>query len=224
VIPALPPHAKNAGVMMGAREETADGYEVTFQTNALAPLLLASLLKPNLARAARDKGGAPGSARVVYVSSRLEKRGTFADLTAVPDPKERFQAREGFATFPVYGTSKLGGTALTYELARRWAEEGLQGVCVNACTPGMVHTQLGRFAPAWARYLSWPLRYMLLRPAAKGAETPLWLASSGAEAAVSSGLYFSDMQAIASSEASYDVTAAARLWETCEAMAGEKLG
>jgi len=89
VIPALPPHAKNAGVMMGAREETADGYEVTFQTNALAPLLLASLLKPNLARAARDKGGAPGSARVVYVSSRLEKRGTFADLTCDNAPERR---------------------------------------------------------------------------------------------------------------------------------------
>ena len=88
----------------------------------------------------------------------------------------------------------------------------------------MVHTQLGRYAPAWMQYLSWPLRYMLLRPPAKGAETPLWLATSDDSEAVSSGLYFGDLKAIASSEASYDCTAAARLWETCEAMAGEELG
>ena len=42
------------------------------------------------------------------------------------------QAEVGFSTFKVYGTSKLGGTALTYELARRLRADGDTGVC---CAP-----------------------------------------------------------------------------------------
>ena len=60
-----------------------------WQVNTLGPFLLARLLMPNLAAAATAAGYRPGSARVIYVGSRLEKRGTLADLE-LADVRSRF--------------------------------------------------------------------------------------------------------------------------------------
>jgi len=38
----------NAGVMLGSRRETVDGYEMTFQVNHLGPFLLTNLLRDRL--------------------------------------------------------------------------------------------------------------------------------------------------------------------------------
>ena len=86
-------------------------------------------------------------------------------------PARARQSEAGWTTFKAYGTSKLAGTALTYELARRLAASGVSSM---VCTPGMVNTELSRFAPLLLRALSWPLRFGLLRTPAQGADTPIW--------------------------------------------------
>jgi hypothetical protein len=55
--------------------------------------------------------------------------------------------------------------------------------------------------------------------AEKGAQTSLYLASSPEVAGVT-GKYFVDCQPVPSSEASYDETAARRLWQISEELTG----
>ncbi len=214
----------NAGAMNASWSTTGDGYEATWQVNALAPWLLSTLLLPSLARAAAAAGGAPGSARLVNVGSRLEKTGSLRDVTAQPDARLRFSAAApgAFSTFGQYGTSKAALTALTLELSRR-AATSAPGVAVSLCTPGVVNTELSRFAPLWLRALSAPLRWALLRTPARGADTPVWLASSDDDAARgSNGGYFYDRRPITPSAASSDAATAALLWDTCEAQAAAR--
>ena len=205
----------NAGLMSQAWELTADGFERTWQVNALGPFLLTQLLLPSLLRAADQAGGAPGSARVVNVGSRLEKTGDVqTDLQQVAEPTARFRgAADTFNTFKAYGTSKLALSALTFEQARRCKQHA--GLAVTLCTPGMVNTDLSRFAPLWARALSAPLRWLLLRTPETGAETPVWLSSSTDAAALQSGGYFYDRKTIEASPTARDEAVATALWDTC---------
>ena len=64
-----------------------------------------------------------------------------------------------FDTFKRYATAKQAGTALTFELGRRVksAPRGA-GIAVHCVSPGMVNTNLGRFAGA-AFVLAAPLRW-----------------------------------------------------------------
>jgi NAD(P)-dependent dehydrogenase (short-subunit alcohol dehydrogenase family) len=206
----------NAGLMSPAWELTADGLETTWQVNALGPFLLTQLLLPSLLRAAEQGGGAPGSARVVNVGSRLEKTGDVADLKLHnAEVTARFRgSAEAFNTFKAYGTSKLALSSLAFEQARRWKHPGL---CITLCTPGMVNTDLSRFAPLWARALSAPLRWLLLRTPQAGADTPVWLSSSTDAAALQSGGYFYDRKLIDASPTARDEAVAQALWDTCVA-------
>ena len=206
----------NAGLMSPSWELTADGLETTWQVNALGPFLLTQLLLPSLLKAAKQGGGAPGSARVVNVGSRLEKTGDVGDLQTVAEATARFRgSADAFNTFKAYGTSKLALSALTFEQARKWKQH--PGLCVTLCTPGMVNTDLSRFAPAWARGLSAPLRWMLLRTPQTGADTPAWLSSSTDAAALQSGGYFYDRRLIEASPTARDEAVAQALWDTCVA-------
>ena len=106
-----------------------------------------------LARAAAANGNAPGSARYVYVTSKLEAKGAVAgELRSGASDVRMFNAIADvarFDTFRRYATAKQAGTALTFELARR-AESAprFAGIAVHCVSPGMVNTNLGRFAGA----------------------------------------------------------------------------
>ena len=121
----------NAGLMAASWSATGDGFETTWQVNALAPWLLSTLLLPSLARAAAAAGGAPGAARLVNIGSRLEKTGDLGDLRTEAEPRRRFAAAApgAFSTFKAYGTSKAALTALTFE-ARACVRDG---VCAGVC-------------------------------------------------------------------------------------------
>ena len=86
----------------------------------------------------------------------------------------------------------------------------------------MVNTEISRFAPLWLRTISWPLRAFLLRTPAKGAETPVWLATSEDAAALQSGSYLYDKQRIEASEAARSEENAMLLWKTMEAQAAAR--
>jgi NAD(P)-dependent dehydrogenase (short-subunit alcohol dehydrogenase family) len=114
----------NAGVYMKRHRRSADGHEMTFAVNHLAPFLLTHLL---LARAC----GA-GLRRIVNVSSIAHSRGR-VDLD---DPQ---LLRQPFSSYASYATSKLANVLFTVELARRLAG---RNVAVNALHPGVASTKL----------------------------------------------------------------------------------
>ena len=191
----------NAGAYYLRRQESADGYEMTFAVNHLAPFLLTNLLLPLLHE--------NWQGRVVTVASDAHEGATigFEDL----------QFEQSYASFGAYGRSKLANILFTYELARR-----LQGTAVtaNALHPGFVSTGMGtNNVPGWLGGLFRRLTGLIARDVGEGAETVVYLASAPEVTGVS-GKYFVDKTAVPSSPASYVEADQRRLWELSAEMTG----
>jgi NAD(P)-dependent dehydrogenase (short-subunit alcohol dehydrogenase family) len=187
----------NAGGIFGSHVTTVDGIELTFALNHLGYFLLSNLLLDQL------KAG--GNSRIVNVSSQAHRLGT-RNLDDQSSGEEHSAMKS-------YAQSKLANLLFTYELSRRLADTP---ITVNALHPGSVHTNFGRELPgvggAFFRYFDF-----LLRSPEKGAETVIWLASAD-EAAGITGKYFLDKKEIRSSQISYDVELAKRLWDVSSKM------
>lgn len=198
--PRLDVLLNNVGGFWSHRHVTADGLEHTFALNHLAPFLLTSLLLERL------KASAP--ARVVTVSSGAQSMGRidFDDLMG----ERRYSGQTA------YNQSKLANVMFTYELARRLAGTG---VTATALHPGMTSTAFSAEDPARAFAPLVAVIRPFMRSPARGAETPIYLASS-AEADGVTGKYFANRKAKPSSKTSYDVAAAARLWEVSASLVG----
>ena len=104
----------NAGVIVPERQESEDGYELTFAVNYLAHFLLTGLLLPLL----RDF--AP--ARIVNVASAGQSPVDFGDV----------MLERGYDGMKAYTRSKLAQIMFTFELAERLRGTG---VTVNALHP-----------------------------------------------------------------------------------------
>jgi NAD(P)-dependent dehydrogenase (short-subunit alcohol dehydrogenase family) len=193
----------NAGAVFVARQESADGIEMTFALNHLAGFLLTNLLLDRM----KASGQAGASARVVNVASATHRKKVldFDDL-------ERRKRR--YAFMDVYGCSKLANILFTYELAHRL--EGTH-VTANALHPGFVATNLGANHPLSRLFK--PLVNCLAITPEEGAQTSIYLASSPEVEGVT-GKYFGKCRAVPSSEESYNAEAARRLWEISAQMTG----
>ncbi|WP_218916426.1 SDR family oxidoreductase [Calidithermus chliarophilus] len=190
----------NAGGIFTARRTTADGLEYTFAFNHLAYFLLTNLLLDVL------KASAP--ARVVNVSSGAQGMAKldFDDL----------QGEKRYNPQAAYNRSKLANVLFTYALARRL--EGT-GVSANVLHPGVVRTNFGRVDTPWLWRVMFPLIDPFMRSPEKGAETPVYLASSPEVEGVS-GKYFADRKAVRSNPLSYDEAVQERLWRVSEELTG----
>jgi NAD(P)-dependent dehydrogenase (short-subunit alcohol dehydrogenase family) len=190
----------NAGAAFFARQETADGLEMTLALNHLAPFLLTNLLLDTL------RASAP--ARVVTVASTAHNGATitFDDLQ---------QRRGRYRPFRVYGQSKLANILFTYELARRL--EGT-GVTANALHPGFVSSNFGKTQSTAWRAVFTGLRPFMISPQ-KGAQTSVYLATVP-EIERTSGQYFAGSRPARSSPASYDAGSQQRLWAVSEQLVG----
>ena len=190
----------NAGAMFWRRRETVDGLEWTFALNHLAPFLLTNLLLDSL------RASAP--ARVVTVASAAHQGTTipFDDLQ---------QVRHRYRALRVYGQSKLATILFTYELARRM--EG-SGVTANALHPGFVATTFGSGGSRLMAYAVPVIRPFFIGPE-QGAQTSVYLATAPEVEGVT-GKYFIKRAPARSSPASYDQTAAQRLWQTSAELTG----
>ena len=187
----------NAGIIPKRRTVTEDGLETQLAVNHLAYFLLTNLLLDKL------KASAP--ARILNVSSQAHQGASldFDDL----------QSERSYRPTHVYAWTKLANVLFTYELARRL--EAIH-VTANCLHPGAVATKL------LADYMPSVLRFMAkifgITPE-NGAQTSLYLAGSPEVEGVS-GKYFVKQKSVPSSKASYDRTAARRLWEVSAKLTG----
>src|SRR5579875_470942 len=188
----------NAGLILGHRVVTVDAMEETFEVNYLSHFLLTLLLLDTL------KASAPS--RIVNVTSAAHYTGhiDFDDL----------QEERKYGAMRSYCQSKLAQVLFTHELANRLKDSG---VTVNAVHPGSVRTSWGDEGGL----LSIGIR--IARPflisAQKGAETPVYVASSP-ELADATGRYYSNKKEELSSKESYDQSVGKRLWDVSLKLAG----
>jgi NAD(P)-dependent dehydrogenase (short-subunit alcohol dehydrogenase family) len=191
----------DAGVMLWRREEAANGLEMTFAVNHLAPFLLTNLLLDTL------RASAP--ARVVSVASDAHMGASI--------PFDDLQHKQGrYQWLKVYGQTKLANIMFTYALARRLAGSG---VTANALHPGVVATHIYRSTNGLFNSMTQAVMPIFALSPEKGAETAIYLASSP-EVATVSGQYFYKCKPKRSSQASYDVAAQERLWRVSEQLTG----
>jgi NAD(P)-dependent dehydrogenase (short-subunit alcohol dehydrogenase family) len=191
----------NAGGFFHRRQESAEGIEMTWALNVLAPYLLTDLLLPAL------EAGAP--ARIINLTSFAQS------LSGVrfDDP----ESRRWYFRLQAYAQSKRAVRLLTSELARRLVGTG---VTANAADPGFVATGIisrnaGRQWNPIDRFLS-----LVARTPEEGAQVVLYLAASPEVQGIS-GRCFRVTDPVRASMASNDEGTSRRLWQICEAMTAE---
>ena len=183
----------NAGNLYKERKISADGYEMTFAVNYLAPFLLTQLLLDLL------KLSAP--ARIVNVASSAHMSVKNVDL-------DNLQGERGYNPFTAYSLSKLGNVLFSQSLAKKLAGTG---VTVNSLHPGVVATKLLR--------KSYDMDGISM---AEGARTSVYLASSHEVEGVT-GKYFQNQRERLASEISQNKKLQDSFWNISLEMIGKFL-
>lgn len=185
----------NAGIGGGSRgaprEESADGYELRFAVNYLAPFLLTGLLLPLLRRSA--------PARIVNVASVGQAPIDFDDVML----ERRYDG------WRAYRQSKLAQVMFTFELAERLCAAGQQGITVNALHPAtLMNTKMVYESVGYT-----------MSTIEDGLEATLRLAISPALDGVT-GAYFDRLREARADDQAYDRQARQRLWRLSEELVG----
>lgn len=185
----------NAGGVFSKLHETADGHEITFQVNYLAPFLLTTLLLDVLVAS---------RAAVINTSSssqRLLRNVTLTDFDTT--------GRRRPST--AYAVAKLANILFTRELHRRYHADGLSAAVVH---PGFVNTNIGQ--SSGSRFLTTMQRTpvsRLIKTPDQGADQLVWLASSTPGVDWASGEYYSKGKAARANRAADDPVLARELWD-----------
>ncbi|MFZ9857537.1 MAG: SDR family oxidoreductase [Roseiflexaceae bacterium] len=182
----------NAGAFFQSRQLSADGIEMTFALNHLAPFVLTSLLLNHM------RASAP--ARIINVSSAAH-HGAAMDFDDIYGTKR-------YSGWKAYAQSKLANLLFTYELADRLQDAD---ITVNALHPGFVNTGFAKDPSLFSTFFGLLQKYIAVSPE-KGALTSLYLATNPHVQDVT-GRFFVDSKPVPSSRASYDFTARRKLWE-----------
>lgn len=191
----------NAAVMSCPKMKTDDGFEFQLGINYLGHFRLTMDLMPLMKTV-------DGPVRIVNVGSAahqtVPKGISFDDL----------MSEKQYDPWRAYGQSKLAGIMFTYELARRLGTAS--PITANSLHPGLIRTELGRYmvdSPSswWMKPMA-QLMVMFFKSPQEGAATSLYLATSPEVEGVT-GRYYIDCRPAKSSPASYDTTAARRLWD-----------
>ena len=193
----------NVGAKFVKRQESVDGYEMTFALNHLGPFLLTHLLLEVLKK---STGG-----RIINVSSGAHTGCPQIDFNDL-------QSRHGYVGKKAYALSKLANISFTYELARRLK---VTSITANSLHPGGVATNFcknnGLFS--WGKHLLAHLLARNLVCPVEGARTSIYLASSP-EVNGANGKYFINLKPASSSSISYDPQTAQHLWQVSLKLTG----
>jgi len=188
----------NAGLFSPKYRVSADGFELTFAVNHLAPFLLTNLLVDRL------RASAP--ARIVNIASEAH-RGQRIDPATLGHPPD-------FSATRAYGRSKLCNILFTRELALRLPASGVVAACLH---PGVVATAIGQKGGIFE--LGWRLMKPFMLSPERGAETALFLATVPDPAPFDGGYLI--RKALAQPDpAARDAALARRLWEESARLVG----
>jgi NAD(P)-dependent dehydrogenase (short-subunit alcohol dehydrogenase family) len=181
----------NAGIAgTGDRELSADGLELRFAVNYLAPFLLTRLLLPLLRRSA--------PARIVNVAS----------VGQVPIDFDDVLLERGWEPLRAYRQSKLAQVMFTFELAERLRAAGETGVTVTALHPAtLMDTKMAIESFGYA-----------MSTVAEGVAATLRLAVDPELDGVT-GRYFDGLRESRANPQAYDREARRRLWRLSEQLA-----
>jgi NAD(P)-dependent dehydrogenase (short-subunit alcohol dehydrogenase family) len=185
---------ENAAIWPARYARTRQGHEIAFGVNVLAHFALRRRL---------EQSGLLAHARCVMLTGDIY----ILESTCTPD--STWHGRLG--GMRAYCRSKLGTLWLAGELLRRSPQ-----LSVYVVHPGVVATNLGGDAGALGNRLK---RLVMIEPEL-GAQMPLICATQ--PGLVNGGYYHNALgrMRLAERDPARDARAAARLWETCEALAG----
>ena len=188
----------NAGAFSSYYVSTAEGFELQWAVNHLAPFLLTHALLP-LLKAAPE-------ARVITVSSgsHYHCRIHWKDV----------QFRRRYRYLKAYKQSKLANVLFTCELNRRLNGTGVRAY---AADPGLVNTGIGEKGTTGLACMVWKRRRCHGATPEEGAATSIYLAS---EPALSPDIYWKDCAPKAPNPYGEDEAAAKRLWALSQQMCG----
>ncbi|QUR68395.1 SDR family NAD(P)-dependent oxidoreductase [Mycobacterium spongiae] len=189
----------NAGGMPAKTRRTADGYDMTYQVNYLAPFLLTTLLLDVLV---------DSRATIVNTCSAAHKMLRNVSV----DDIERTERRRPIIA---YALSKFAIVLFTRELHRRYHGGGL---AVAAVHPGYVNTNFGRASGSrlLAVMAHTPVP-RLVATADRAARQLVWLASSTPGDDWQSGEYYSRNRIAKANCRAYDPSLARELWDRTQA-------
>jgi NAD(P)-dependent dehydrogenase (short-subunit alcohol dehydrogenase family) len=180
----------NAGLLSPKYRLSADGFELTFAVNHLAPFLLTNLLLERL------KASAP--ARIVTVASEAH-RGQRIDIGDLTRPGDWTMRK-------AYGRSKLCNILFTRDLASRLDSAEVVATCLH---PGMVATAIAQRGGLVE--LGWRLMKPFMIGPEQGAETPVFL-STAPDPTPFHGAYVIGRALVAPDAAARNNDLAHRLW------------
>lgn len=191
----------NAGLILGERTESAQGYEATFATNHLGPFLLTNLLG--------DQLRAAGSARIVNVASFAHMMAPTGIRWSAVEHRPRYQG------WSVYGQSKLANILHARALATRY--EGTD-VVAHSLHPGSIRSGFGQDGDlhGFSDRLLKVGAFVLITPE-QGSRTSVHVASSP-DALTSSGDYWVRSRRGRPAPWARDDAQAEKLWAVSERM------
>ncbi len=189
----------NAGVMLGRRTMSVDGFEMTFRVNHLGHFHLTCLLRDRLVDSA--------PARVITVASAAHYSADRVEL----DP-----AGGLYRGFRTYARSKLANVLFGGELGRRLAGTGVSSFSLD---PGVVATRIAQDGDTMFAGLAWKLMsYRMLTPE-QGAATTVY-AATDPQLEEHTGAYLSESRIADPSALARDAALASRLWDLSEEAVG----
>ncbi|OBI57684.1 SDR family NAD(P)-dependent oxidoreductase [Mycobacterium sp. E796] len=189
--------ANNAGGMFTEVHTTADGHEMTFQVNYLAPFLLTTRLMDVLV---------DSRATVVNTTSSSHK---LLPRVSVIDLENTARRRPSTA----YAMTKLAIVLFTKELHRRYHAAGVSSATFH---PGYVNTNFGDASgsrPILFMKYRVPIITRFISSADEGADQLVWLASSTPGVDWTSGEYYAKRKIAKAHRAAYDADLARELWD-----------
>jgi NAD(P)-dependent dehydrogenase (short-subunit alcohol dehydrogenase family) len=187
----------NAGNAFNTRQESADGIELTWAINHLAPFLLTDLLLPLLTAAP--------AGRIVNLTTEVYSHKLDLD---------NLQGEHKYSFMGAYRASKLGVVLFTTELSRRIEGSGVTAVSIS---PGPTKTNFGGGGPSGPiGVVTAVLKHTpLLKPPEQTAEAIAW-AATAPELETTPGALYLRHKRLTLKGAATDPALAAKVWAISE--------
>lgn len=197
----------NGGVMNTPVEQlSADGYDLQFAVNCLAPFYMTKLLLPTLVATAETTPSK--KVRVINTSSFLHMQVSGLDFDTFTDDR----AKRKKLGDNLYSQSKYAIIVFSHELAKRYGDQGIVSIALH---PGLIRTDIGRNMTIPPIVLK-TVNKVLAHPLPMGVLTPL-RAGTAPEAAEWNGKYLIPWARLGEPHSgTSDAALGQKLWEYME--------